>query len=658
MLDFISAWHRNSLIIAGRLTQYFQLHRSSVLCLHSVTPYGQKDVFAGSMSVTDRFLDQLIGDFKRRNIEIVSLSEAVRRLETRDKSVFVSLTFDDGYRDNFYYAYPVLRKYNVPFTVFLTTGLVDQSYPMWWHALEKGIMSTTELKSPDGHYDTGTLERKQEIYRHFREAFLCQTEEDQETLLSDLAKFNPAIRLDDGYTCALTWQNVREMADSGLAEFGCHTISHPMLGRLDASLTDRQVSEPKLRIRNATGVDPAFFAYPFGQHFEVGLLAPERVRKAGFKAAFTTHSRPLRLEDTKTLHSLPRITVSASSQNLSIVAAHMSGAPAFFRRLLETTRWRHKIAPVKLQSAFRFSLVVATIGKQEPLQELLESLSQQHFTDFEVIIVDQSRDREIEGLVSRFQDSLNIIRLTSDRGLSKARNTGIAGARGQIVAFPDDDCCYAPQVLGEVDRIFRENPQLGGMTGRCSEIRNNQRHSIDIGTLNPVTKRNVWARAISSSIFLDRSVFNIAGGFDENLGLGARTEFQSGEETDMLLRVIEHGYELKHHPDLIIYHPETNPFDRGAVLKAWAYGLGAGRVLRIHKYNYLAVLAHILRPLGGSLTAFLMNRKDLAKIRWARGFSRFEGWRWKAGPRHRHRHRLIPPDWIEKGLARKQAADV
>jgi hypothetical protein len=113
-------------------------------------------------------------------------------------------------------------------------------------------------------------------------------------------------------------------------------------------------------------------------------------------------------------------------------------------------------------------------------------------------------------------------------------------------------------------------------------------------------------------MFLRSNVLKEVGGFDEELGVGAETPFQSGEDTELLLRAIKKGFQIQYLPP---------PYSHAAVTRARLYGAGMGRVLRKHGERPL------WNSLGGALVALLQGDLGLARIRVARAFGRLQGWR-------------------------------
>lgn len=259
------------------------------------------------------------------------------------------------------------------------------------------------------------------------------------------------------------------------------------------------------------------------------------------------------------------------------------------------------------------SLIVATVDRVAELDRLFRSLDDQSYRDFEVIVVDQNvdqnADQRLAPLLSGHQ-RLAIQRLHSERGLSRARNAGLRVARGNIVALPDDDCWYPRHLLASVAGWFETNPGFGLLSTavRTAENRSSGPNSPPASRL--CTKSNIWKCAVSTALFMRQSVTTAVGRFNEDLGVGALSKYQSGEETDYVLRALEHGFPMWYESQLTVHHP---PLDAIARLRKTTYpfALGMGRVLRLHDYPLHEVGGHLIRSLGG--LAVSLCRGDLAR---------------------------------------------
>jgi glycosyltransferase involved in cell wall biosynthesis len=274
-----------------------------------------------------------------------------------------------------------------------------------------------------------------------------------------------------------------------------------------------------------------------------------------------------------------------------------------------------------------FSLILATLGEAQYVERFLESLLTQGDASLELIVVDQNVGDHVQKVLQRFRSHFPVRTVRTRPGLSYARNCGIPLASGRIIAFPDDDCWYRPGLLADVERRLLD-PTVAGLTCRCTDEHGNLAAGGDDRSTGLVSRRNVWRRGVSATMFLRREVVDHVGHFNETLGLGSGTMYQSGEETDYLLRVLRLGYSIAYDPQLAVYHPlPPRAANEGATAKARAYGLGMGRVLWMHGYSPLAVGWFVLQPLLGAAHAALNGDLGLAKVRIERALGRLQGWR-------------------------------
>jgi GT2 family glycosyltransferase len=248
-----------------------------------------------------------------------------------------------------------------------------------------------------------------------------------------------------------------------------------------------------------------------------------------------------------------------------------------------------------------FDLVVATVDRIDELGRLLDSLESQTHRAFRVLVVDQNEDERLDPILTR-HNSLAIRRLRSARGLSRARNVGLAEVCAELVAFPDDDCVFAPDLLEQVAQRLQQQTQLDGVTGRAADADGHSSSSwARDRTL--LTRANLWNRAISFTIFLRTDLVRRVGGFDEQLGLGSEQPWSSGEETDFLVRSVDAGGRIEYDPSLTVVHPDKK-LSRSALQAVGAReGASIGYILRKHRYPLPTVGRMLLRPLGGAALA-------------------------------------------------------
>lgn len=270
------------------------------------------------------------------------------------------------------------------------------------------------------------------------------------------------------------------------------------------------------------------------------------------------------------------------------------------------------------------SLIVATVGRTGELERLLASLERQTFKDFEVIVVDQNGDDRLVPILAGHA-GLVLHHLRSPRGLSIARNVGLRCAAAEIIAFPDDDCWYPTDLLRSVYLWFRDHSDF--------DLLSTMARSADDAPVGPkwpsvgceVSKRNIWTCSISITIFLRRSVCGLIGGFNEQIGVGANSSYQSGEESDYLLRAMEKGCRMWFEPALTVHHPPLHDIERLKHI-TYPYALGSGLILRQHHYPLHNVAHELIRSFGGAVASLLKANPGRAHAYLLRGMGQAIGY--------------------------------
>lgn len=270
------------------------------------------------------------------------------------------------------------------------------------------------------------------------------------------------------------------------------------------------------------------------------------------------------------------------------------------------------------------SLIVATINRVEELDRLLSSLDQQRYREFEVIAVDQNPDDRLLPLL-RDHHRLTIRHLRSARGLSRARNVGLRATSGDLIAIPDDDCWYPADLLASVANWFESHVEFGllGTAVRTADGRLSGPNSPPQPQL--CTKSNVWRCGVSTALFMRRIVADTVGDFNEDIGAGAASIYQSGEETDYILRAFECGFQMWFEPSLTVHHPALDSIAR---LKktTYSFALGTGWVLRRHGYQLHQVGGQLVRSFGGVAVSLGRGELDRAWVYALRGAGQLAGY--------------------------------
>jgi len=269
----------------------------AIFMLHHIRPGGGLQAgFApnAGLELTPDFLDTVIDHAKARGYELLSLEQAVRRIEAGETAdnPFAVFTIDDGYRDNLVHAWPVFRRHGCPFTIFVAPAITDGSCELWWRGLEAVIAGEKRVRARIGDEDieleTGTDAQKQAAFERLYWPVRSMEEHAQRQWIRE---FCMARGVNLGAICraeAMTWAELRRISSDPLCTIGAHTINHYAVAKLSPDEVRAEVVASRDRIQQELGILPKLFAYPYGDEASAGARDFEIVREPGFEAAVTT----------------------------------------------------------------------------------------------------------------------------------------------------------------------------------------------------------------------------------------------------------------------------------------------------------------------------------------------------------------------------------
>ncbi|HRK43153.1 MAG TPA: glycosyltransferase family A protein [Gemmobacter sp.] len=250
-----------------------------------------------------------------------------------------------------------------------------------------------------------------------------------------------------------------------------------------------------------------------------------------------------------------------------------------------------------MTARWHIAYVIPTLGRQAPVAEILESISQQKIGPAVVVVVDQNREPILSPILARFADCLNIHHLAVGQplGSSAARNLGWQAVKADLVIFPDDDCTYPP---GLIARMLAVMQQTGAdlVSGRCADAAGRNANGNFAERAGWVARGNIWRTQIEWMVLMRRTVLEATGGYDPALGVGAF--YGSCEGQDLTLRALAAGFRQYYDPALTGRHPDVlHRPDTATARKCRDYGRGMGHVLRHHGFGRAVQAKYMLRPL-------------------------------------------------------------
>jgi peptidoglycan/xylan/chitin deacetylase (PgdA/CDA1 family) len=216
----------------------------------------------------------------------------------RDASRLAALTVDDGYRDCYLYAYPVLQHYQVPATVYVTPGFIDGQLWYWPDRIRyildeaPGSRLLLSYAGLPAEYDLSTPAKRHYAWKVIADYCFWLTSVARESWLekfaSDLSVVVPSVSPEE--YAPLSWAEVREMASAGV-EIGSHTMTHPRLVQIGGSELADEVKMSKARIEEEIGRTVHSFCYPYGTWADVGPAARDAVERSGYISAVLAEAR-------------------------------------------------------------------------------------------------------------------------------------------------------------------------------------------------------------------------------------------------------------------------------------------------------------------------------------------------------------------------------
>ncbi|MGE0565008.1 MAG: polysaccharide deacetylase family protein [Pseudolabrys sp.] len=285
------------------------------------------------LEITPVFFEGMLRRLRGSGIDIISLDEMHQRMVSENFGRrFVCLTFDDGYKDIQRWAWPLLKKYEVPFALYIPTSFPDRIGELWWVALEYVVANNSRIgltvEGKDQFFDCATVREKRELFAAIYEWLRSmKTYDEIAKTVRDLAACH---RVDAAAICrdlCMTWEELAQMASDPLVTIGAHTVSHAILKKLPTDAAVRaEMDMGRSVIEAALGIRPQHLAYPVGDPTSAGPREFRIAAELGFKTAVTTRPGVLFKKHREHLMALPRLSVNGDYQSQRYVKVLMSGA--------------------------------------------------------------------------------------------------------------------------------------------------------------------------------------------------------------------------------------------------------------------------------------------------------------------------------------------
>jgi peptidoglycan/xylan/chitin deacetylase (PgdA/CDA1 family) len=271
----------------GRSLKRNKTRGFTILLYHRVNEHN--DPFSIQAIAPAHFAAQMA--YMRKHFSPLPLSDLLRRAQQQSLPPnAVSVTFDDGYRDNYEVAFPILQRYSIPATIFLTTGTMNSRGMLWYDELLLSFKNTAQrnLQLPqmqetlvwDSVSEQAAAAHK--VLRYLRSITDEEREQQSGVILDGLkADIRSPKR-----NLMLTWDQIRALRQHDI-EFGSHTVTHPILSQCAPDRVSRELEDSKKTIEEHLQEECSLFAYPSGRKCDITSSVVSAVSKAGYSCGLT-----------------------------------------------------------------------------------------------------------------------------------------------------------------------------------------------------------------------------------------------------------------------------------------------------------------------------------------------------------------------------------
>lgn len=303
--------------------------RAAILMYHQVC---EKRCDPWELAVhPDHFQAQL--DYLKKNFNVVPVADLVGEIASRRPGKAVAITFDDGFKDNYANAAPLLDWHALPATFYFATRAVKANYQYWWDVLQEVIFHTEVLplrlditindvpvqftfradrtlsdklvnQMRDWNYNLAIPNERIALYmllwHHIRPLRYGQ----QEQVIAAIRAWADRSEYRNNQDQTMSVREMQMLSENPLFAVGAHSVHHAMLAQQNAMDQAYEVKESKLQLEKWIGKPVTGFAYPYGNF---SALTQTLLKEAGFRYAVSTEPKAVTTDDDP--FALPRIQV-------------------------------------------------------------------------------------------------------------------------------------------------------------------------------------------------------------------------------------------------------------------------------------------------------------------------------------------------------------
>ncbi|MDE2377388.1 polysaccharide deacetylase family protein [Bradyrhizobium sp.] len=280
--------------------------------------------------ITPEFLDRTLRALKRWKLDIVGMDEVCRRAVTLpEKQRFVALTFDGTGKDLIDFAYPVLSRHEVPFTVYVPTAFPDGVGEAWRLGLERVIARESRIslvmERKEQRFVVTSREQKQALFDHIEGWLRTLPPAELSAAINDLCRRHLVDLAALSRQASMDWADLTRLAADPRVTIGSATVNYTALATMKDAAASREMAMGKAVAESAFHREVRHFAYPFGDRASFRRNHVVMAEESGFASAVSAIPGIVDVEGRTNLRALPRIPWDGRCRSLRVMRVLLSG---------------------------------------------------------------------------------------------------------------------------------------------------------------------------------------------------------------------------------------------------------------------------------------------------------------------------------------------